>query len=300
MGSPSGWGGRRGVNDRTGRRVSSAERPTPVRLLGRCARRPRRRGSRHDEAQARVAHPGGPDPAQPRPDAGGLDPADRARRRPGGHPGQRAVRRDAAARRGAHRVRERVLPARGVPVPPGPASSAPAVAPPGRSRRRTRRGRRCPVGSVDGVVRRPARHRRAAPGGVPAAVRDRDGRVPRARGGRDPAPGRRHAQRLDDPGLRDRPGRRYPGADPRPVPGDRDDQRDGPCAAHGTGLDPEPRDRRMGHPAAAPDGRRTARSGHLAVRSAAAHPAAAEPPAGAAAPERTSATADLLRRPAGR
>lgn len=47
-------------------------------------------------------------------------------------------------------------------------------------------------------------------------------------------------------------------------------------------------------------GRRTARSGHLAVRSAAARPAAAAPPAGAVAPERPAATADLPRRPAAR
>lgn len=47
-------------------------------------------------------------------------------------------------------------------------------------------------------------------------------------------------------------------------------------------------------------GRRTARSGHLVVRSAAAHPAAAALPAGAVAPERPVGTADLPRRRAAR
>ena len=52
----------------------------------------------------------------------------------------------------------RVLPARRVPVPPRPASSAPTLAPAGRSGGGSGGDRRGAVGPLDGVVRRPARH----------------------------------------------------------------------------------------------------------------------------------------------
>ena len=61
----------------------------------RCPGRPESRGSRQDEtrpderesdgSEARVAHPGRPDPAEPGPDARGVDPAGGAEQRPGRH-----------------------------------------------------------------------------------------------------------------------------------------------------------------------------------------------------------------------
>ena len=204
-----------------------------------------------DGSEARVAHPGRPDPAEPGPDARGVDPPGGAEQRPGGHPRQRALRHDARAGRGAHRVRHGVPAARGVPVPPGPAPTPARLAPGRRTGGRARGDPRRARGPLDGVVLRPAGVRRHPARGVPLGLRVVHGHVAGARRRVRPPGRHRHAQRVDDPGLRDRAGRRHAGGDLRAVDARaRRAERDRARAADGRGLDDQPRRGGVDHPPA--------------------------------------------------